>query len=298
MSTLGAAVLQGQEAEDQLVRSAVRTDLILSAEIMVIALKRGRRREPARPSADPDHRCVRDHRGRLRRGRVDREDGRRRPQARAWAARRRGGVRPRAAEGDADRARRARQRGPGGDAVGRRPHPDRRLARARMALAPRRGARPRRTRGRPVRGRRGARLAGRDRCVRTGGARRRLPGGGDRRSDPPFVRRAPTGRRRTDRVRRAGGHRQSSSQSVVSLVPASSSTSASSRSATIGPIGAPSGREQARIEVLPGRQRRQLGRQRSAGESCHPLRRQAGGRYQHQRSPPAQRQTGHARIHD
>ncbi len=31
-------VLQGQEAEDQLVRSAVRTDLILSAEIMVIAL--------------------------------------------------------------------------------------------------------------------------------------------------------------------------------------------------------------------------------------------------------------------
>jgi len=31
-------VLQGKEAEDQLVRSAVRTDLILSAEIMVIAL--------------------------------------------------------------------------------------------------------------------------------------------------------------------------------------------------------------------------------------------------------------------
>ncbi len=71
----------GPEAEKRMVAGAVRTDLILSAEIMVIALDEVADESFWARLGDPGRRRVRHHHRRLRRGRAHREDGRRRPAA-------------------------------------------------------------------------------------------------------------------------------------------------------------------------------------------------------------------------
>ena len=72
---------QGPDAEATTVSGAIRTDFILSAEIMVIALKEVHRRGFVSRGRHPRGRRRADHRRRLRRGGADREDGRRRPAA-------------------------------------------------------------------------------------------------------------------------------------------------------------------------------------------------------------------------
>ena len=81
------AVVQGGDVEAKTVSGAIRTDFILSAEIMVISLKEVID-EPLRvPGRDPGAGGRADHRGRLRRGGAHREDGRHRAEARRRASR-------------------------------------------------------------------------------------------------------------------------------------------------------------------------------------------------------------------
>ena len=71
--------MSGPEAEKAMVSGAIRTDLILSAEIMVIALNEVADEPFLSRLIDPGRRRDRDHDRRLRRGRDHREARRRRP---------------------------------------------------------------------------------------------------------------------------------------------------------------------------------------------------------------------------
>ncbi len=87
--------LSSTELENQKVGGAIRTDLILSAEIMAIALADVADQPLAVQAAAWRVVGLRDHRRRLRRGRPDREDGRHRPApVRRRAVARRLGPRP------------------------------------------------------------------------------------------------------------------------------------------------------------------------------------------------------------
>ncbi len=74
--------MQGPEAEEKTISGAIRTDLILSAEIMVIALKEVIDEGFLSRSHHPRRRRAADHRHRVRGGGAHRQDGRHRPQAR------------------------------------------------------------------------------------------------------------------------------------------------------------------------------------------------------------------------
>ncbi len=67
-----------QPEEDEVVKGAIRTDFILSAEIMVIALNEVSDQPFVSRAADPRGRRDRHHPAGVRRGGADREDGRRR----------------------------------------------------------------------------------------------------------------------------------------------------------------------------------------------------------------------------
>ena len=94
----------GEDAEKQMTAGAIRTDFILSAEIMVIALNEVADRDVLAAVRDPRRGRVRHHRGRLRRGRADREDGRHRPEPRAALVEVRAEGRPRPGRRDAQTA--------------------------------------------------------------------------------------------------------------------------------------------------------------------------------------------------
>ena len=143
------------EHEKRTIANAVRTDFILSAEIMVIALKEV-------VSSDPDAsiwmraivlggRRGADHRAGLRRRRADREDGRRRP--RPVQARLPGlaADRPRDGRLHAEAARRHLPHRHAGHALGRRPHLPGQPLRDRRSRRPARGHGLRRRPARAVR---------------------------------------------------------------------------------------------------------------------------------------------------
>ena len=73
------AELSSADHEREMVAGAVRTDFILSAEIMAIALAEVAGEAVLDPRADPGPGRGGDHRRSLRPGRADREDGRYRP---------------------------------------------------------------------------------------------------------------------------------------------------------------------------------------------------------------------------
>ena len=88
-TTTSRSAMQGPEAEEKTITGAIRTDLILSAEIMVIALKEVIDEGFLSPGDHPRRRRAADHRHRVRRGGAHREDGRHRAGARGPATPRR-----------------------------------------------------------------------------------------------------------------------------------------------------------------------------------------------------------------